>query len=74
MADLTPDIPMDVGDIIVSDVNTDLGCYRTVDPDMALTISTRLDDTTALGVSTGHSDLYGPSCSMIPILHQGHRL
>lgn len=42
------------------DINTDPGCSRAMDSDMALSRSSGPHVTMALGSSEGHSDLHGP--------------
>ncbi|MEJ1275161.1 hypothetical protein NN561_006056 [Cricetulus griseus] len=48
--------------------------YRAMKLDMVLGSSLGLDDTMALGGSTGHSDLHGLCCGMAPRLQQSCRL
>ncbi|XP_035302961.1 ankyrin repeat domain-containing protein 26 isoform X2 [Cricetulus griseus] len=53
--------------------NTDPGCSRVTDPDMALSCGSGTDITLALGSSTDHVDLHGPDCSMALGHQHGHR-
>lgn len=57
-----------------ADINIDPGCYRAMDLEMGLGSGLDPDDTMDPSGRTGHSDRYGPSCSMAPGLQQGHRL
>ena len=48
-------------------VNLDTGCYRFIDPDMALSSSLGLDDTLVLGGSADCPYLYGPYYGVAPL-------
>lgn len=48
------------------EINTDISCGRPMHPDMAILSCAALDDTMALGGSTGLSDQDGPSSRWSP--------
>lgn len=55
-------------------INSDLGCFRAMDPDMALGSSPGIDYTMALGDSTGLSDSHDPGSGMVLEHQHGHWL
>ena len=73
VTDLTLGIYMALGGKRSHECQPDPGLYRATDSDMVLG-SPGLDDAMAPGGSSGHPDLYGPSCSMVPRLQQNHML
>lgn len=62
----TPRICLTLMETGATDINTDPGCYMAMGPDPGLQQQpgTRRYDSLGWG-STGHSDLYGSSCSMV---------
>ena len=52
-----------------SDINTDPGYPKAIDPDMTFSCISGQNITKALGISTGLSELYVPGCIMV-LRHQ----